>query len=136
MDFSGWITQKYIEWQAEHGARKTINDFAEYIGVSQQTISVWMNGKGTPSGKNLGKISSRLGYEVYDVMDIPRPMPQDLDPSIEAIARFVMVYPPEMREKIRIALEKTMIQAVRENIQNDDQTLVILGDNIHKMVRT
>ena len=61
MDFSGWITKKYIEWQAEHGARKTINDFAEYIGVSQQTISVWMNGKGKPSGKNLGTISSRLG---------------------------------------------------------------------------
>jgi Helix-turn-helix. len=72
--FSDWITKKYLDWQAEAGKRKTIEEFAAYIGVSRPLLNMWMNGDipkpGTPNIKLLEKI---FGPEIYDALGLPRP---------------------------------------------------------------
>jgi transcriptional regulator with XRE-family HTH domain len=75
MNFSQYLELKFIEWQHQAGGRKTVADFAAYLGVAQTTASSYMNGKRTPEGDTLKKIADKLGYDVYDVLNIPRPDP-------------------------------------------------------------
>lgn len=75
MKFRQWIEMKYLEYQRNSGGRKTVLQFAEHLGVSQQTLSNWMNETRTPQGDNVRKIADKLGLEVYDVLGLERPDP-------------------------------------------------------------
>lgn len=74
MNFSEWITKKYIEWRGDSvGHDRSITDFAKSVGVSQSLMSHWMNGDRAPSSH---KTISKLGAiypEVYEVLGIDRP---------------------------------------------------------------
>mgnify|MGYP001016956826 CR=1 FL=1 len=89
MKFSKFLEFKYLEWQQKVG-RKTVKEFAAYIGVSTSTISTWWHENRIPEGENIQKLASKLGIEVYDALDLPRPDPdllyiqqnwQNLDPA-------------------------------------------------------
>ncbi len=72
MEFSEWINRKFVEWRGP--SRKTVTDFAEYIGVPQQTMTHWMTPKSAiPHAKNLKKLVARYGNEVYEVMGLQSP---------------------------------------------------------------
>lgn len=74
MKFSDWLTQKYLDWQQSSGERKTISQFAEWLGVRQPTLSEWMSGKYIPRGsKNVSSLAGKLGDDVYEVLGFPRP---------------------------------------------------------------
>lgn len=75
MSFPEYIEIKFLEWQKSLGKRKNIEDFAAYIGVSQATLSQWMNGKRTPGGENIRLLAEIFGNEVYDIFNLPRPNP-------------------------------------------------------------
>lgn len=91
MDFSDWLNKKFVEYRGD--TRRTISDFAAYIGVRQPVMSNWMKkGGNTPKNVNLLKIAKALGPEVYDVLGLPRP-PLD---NFEAL-------PPAMREALSAA---------------------------------
>jgi transcriptional regulator with XRE-family HTH domain len=47
-NFSDWITRQYLEWQTEQGIRKTLEEFAAYVGVSRPLINMWMNSNQKP----------------------------------------------------------------------------------------
>lgn len=52
--FSDWITKKYLEWQAKQGKRKTLEEFAAYLGVSRPLLNMWINGdKPRPGPANI-----------------------------------------------------------------------------------
>lgn len=68
-----WLDKKYLDWQAKLGERKTLEDFADHLGVSRPLLSFWMNGSREPSEENLIKIAFKLGFQVYDVLEIDRP---------------------------------------------------------------
>ena len=76
MTFSKFLEQKFLEWQQSEGGRRTVKEFAEYLGVSQSTISTWWNEDRKPEGENLVKLALKLGIEVYDALGKERP---DLD---------------------------------------------------------
>lgn len=73
MKFSQFLEMKFLEWQQSQGGRKTVNEFAAYIGVSKSTISTWWNENRSPEGENVQKLAKKLGIEVYDVLGLPRP---------------------------------------------------------------
>ena len=74
--FSNWITGKFLEWQAKQGKRKTLDEFAAYLGVSRPLLNMWMNGdKPRPGQANIKMLSEVFGDEIYDVLDLPRPDP-------------------------------------------------------------
>ncbi len=55
------------------GGRRTVTEFAEHLGVSRDTLNKWMNGTRTPTGKHVDMLVSKLGPEIYDVLDLRRP---------------------------------------------------------------
>ena len=73
--FSQFLENKLIEWQYEIKAKKSLRDFADYLGVTPQLLSMWMNGARKPGYENINKLAEVLGIEVYDSLDIPRPNP-------------------------------------------------------------
>jgi transcriptional regulator with XRE-family HTH domain len=71
--FSDWMTKKYIEWRGD--TRRTVTDFADYVGVSQQTLSQWLNKDDVvPQAKNVTVLADRFGPEIYEVLGLPVPL--------------------------------------------------------------
>ncbi len=73
MKFSQYLEIKFLEWQQSEGGRKTVRQFAAYIGVSPASITQWWNENRVPEGENIQKLANKLGVEVYDVLGLPRP---------------------------------------------------------------
>lgn len=73
--FSEYLESQYLEWQRAQGKRKTIEDFAAWIGVSRPLLNMWMNGNRKPGKESLKLLSGIFGNEVYDVLGYPRPNP-------------------------------------------------------------
>lgn len=95
MTFSQFLELKFLEWQRQQGGRKTVKEFAEYLGVSQSTVSTWWNNNRKPEGENLIKLAVKLGLEVYDVLGKPRP-----DEHLYQILSGWDEYTPEQRRAL------------------------------------
>jgi transcriptional regulator with XRE-family HTH domain len=94
--FSDWITKKYLNWQAEVGKRKTIDDFAAYLGISRPLLNMWMNGdKPRPGPANIKLLAELYGHEVYDAVGIPRP-----NPYLQIITEAFEDIPPDEQRKM------------------------------------
>jgi hypothetical protein len=113
MEFSEWITHKYIEWRGDAvGRERSVTGYAEYLGVTQQLLSGWMNGEFKPAQKNAEKIANKVGGEVYEVLEIPqaeRPVPKNLRELINKI-------PPENQEELRDLIEAYILRQGWERI--------------------
>lgn len=72
--FSDWLRNKYLDWQRQQGGLKTMVEFANYLGVKQQSMSVWINGKQKPDGDNVLKLAEKLGFEVYEILGVDPPV--------------------------------------------------------------
>lgn len=101
MDFRQFLENKYLDWQKETGGRKTVQEFANFLGVHQSTVSTWWNGDRLPQGENIVKLSLKLGLEVYDVLGLERP-----DADLYYIQQNWEQFTPEERRWIRETAEK------------------------------
>jgi len=61
--FSEFMNKKFVEWQAQLGKRKTLEEFASFIGVSRPLLSMWMNGTHTPGNENIKLLNEIFGQE-------------------------------------------------------------------------
>jgi transcriptional regulator with XRE-family HTH domain len=109
MKINDWLHQEFVKWESSYGRRKTVSEFAIYVGVSQSLMSHYLNGTRTPAGDNIEKISAKLGNEIYDILGIPRP-----DPVLQAINNNWDNFTQEERE--------AMINVLRHSA-NSAQTL-------------
>lgn len=73
--FPEFLTKKYLDWQATIGERKTLDEFAIYLGISRPLLSMWLNGTRRPGIKNIELLAELFGVDVYDALDLPRPDP-------------------------------------------------------------
>lgn len=90
MTFHDWFERKYHEWRGD--TRKSMSQFAAYLGVSQATVSAWLNGTrrqpNTP--KMAATLAAKLGPEIYDLLGRTRPTDRQ-DPALtEWTAIFVL----------------------------------------------
>ena len=71
--FRDFIRIKFAEWRGI--GRDSLADFADYLGISQQVLSNWYNGKlkRTPDVGTYNLLIKKYGNEVYDVLGIPNP---------------------------------------------------------------
>jgi hypothetical protein len=95
MDFSDWITKKYIDWRGERvGSESTVTAFADFLGVPQPSMSSWMKkgGKTPKSAKYITLLAVKYP-EIYDVLGIEPPETQE---ELEGL-------PPAFRRRIRSA---------------------------------
>jgi transcriptional regulator with XRE-family HTH domain len=72
--FSTLLERKFLEWQLDVG-RKSQREFADYLGVNRASLTMWLNGDHLPERANIDKLALKLGPEIYDSFDLPRPNP-------------------------------------------------------------
>jgi transcriptional regulator with XRE-family HTH domain len=117
MNFPQFIEQKFLEWQNAEGKRKTLDEFAEYLGVKRSVLSNWLTGRRNPGAESLRQLSAKLGFEVYDVLGLPRP-----DPDLAYISQHWDLVSEEFRRKFR--------QQVEQQLENEE------SKRVHKNRRT
>jgi len=93
--FSIFLERKFLEWQIEIGERKSQAAFADRIGVSRPSITMWMNGTHLPDLENANKLAAVLGPEVYDLLEMPRP-----NPFLQRINHLFPNLTPEHQQKL------------------------------------
>jgi transcriptional regulator with XRE-family HTH domain len=90
-----WLEHQFLDWQRKEGERRTVEEFATWLGVSRGTFNKWLNGDRKPDGESIAILAEKLGVEIYDVLDVPRP-----DPELQAIIRNWARIPAEKRRRL------------------------------------
>ena len=104
MLFSKYLEDQFLLWQQKEGGRRTVTQFSEWLGFPQSTVSTWMNKSSTPKdGDIIRKLSERLGFEVFDVLGLPRP-----DEDLAYISQHWDEVSEEFRRKFREEVEKQL----------------------------
>ena len=97
MEFSDWINAQFMKWQGNR--RRTITEFAAYLGVKQPALSMWMKlEKGSkPDYKNAAKVAEKLGPEIWDVLGLSRPEGDQTPEGLRLVRRMAR----EMEDALR-----------------------------------
>lgn len=106
------LIRKYLEWQASAGTRKTLDEFAAYIGISRPLLNMWTNGKRRPSPEKIKILAELFGNEVYDALNLPRP-----DPDLQYVQAHWINLPLEKRKAIREIAEKYETTSAKSGIK-------------------
>lgn len=106
-----WLHNKFLKWQLESGRKKTVIEFAQYLGIPRGTLNQWMNGERTPTGLYVHKIVERLGPELYDVLGLARPEP--VDPTFQDLANIWGDIPNAIQDEL-LRLARRAIDHQRE----------------------
>src|SRR5690242_16263489 len=53
MKFADYLESKFLAWQQREGTRKTLAEFADYLGASRSILSLWLSGKRKPGPDNI-----------------------------------------------------------------------------------
>lgn len=101
MNFPAFLEKQYLAWQQRAGKRKSLEEFANYLGISQPLLSLWMNGRRKPGTDNIELLANIFGPEIYDSLDLPRP-----DPDLQIIMHLWPLLPEGTRQDIRKQAEK------------------------------
>lgn len=104
--FPKFLEKQFLKWQNESGERKTLDEFAIYLGISRPLLSMWMNGTRRPGSENIVLLVEIFGLEVYDALSLPRPDPF-LSYAKQAISR--------LNERQKKKLTEQIDQYLREN---------------------
>jgi transcriptional regulator with XRE-family HTH domain len=68
-----WLENKYQEWIKKQGGNPSYYAFARYLDVGHSAYAQWSAGVSQPVGDDLAKLAGKLGAEVYDLVNQPRP---------------------------------------------------------------
>lgn len=118
MTFQEWLFNKYLTWQAEQGSPRTETDFADYLGVKQQSLSAWMRGYYKPRGyKAVTQLYKMYGPEALVYLESDPKTPDQLVQPVVELVKAVMSCPEELRDLVVKAIEKTAEEGERENIE-------------------
>ena len=72
-DLGQWLDRQFLQWQISQGGSKTAIEFAQYLEVSRDALYKWKSGKRVPDFESIQKLAKKLGSEIYDVLNLPRP---------------------------------------------------------------
>jgi hypothetical protein len=72
-----WLEKKFQTWRAaQTGHRAGVTQFARHIGISRDDLNNYLLKGARPEAERLEKIGRTLGWEIYDLVGVPRPDPQ------------------------------------------------------------
>jgi len=104
MDFSDWITNKYIQWPGDKRGNKNQTAYARWLKVPQQVVSDWMKKGGTiPHKAKYVNLLAVQYPEIYDVLDLPAPKNHDAFSAL----------PPDFRYRL-LQAEKEVNHVLRD----------------------
>jgi len=78
VEFSDWITGKFVKWRGERvGNSASIAEFAKQFGAPQQLVSSWMKpvakgGKVPRAKKYINALAAVYGDEAYEVFGLSK----------------------------------------------------------------
>ena len=96
-----WLNAKFLEWAQGQGQRKTLREFAEWLGVKEGVLGHWMAGRNKPTGDNIDTLAAKLGPEIYDMLGLARP-----DPLLTQFSKMLDSLPPDEREAFMEQVKK------------------------------
>lgn len=82
--FKEYFFERFIEWEKQQpGKRSSVSAFARWLSdnsynveIKQQLVSDWIKGRFKPSDEKFVLVlAEKLGNEIYDVLQSPRPDP-------------------------------------------------------------
>ena len=77
MKSAEYLNEQFKAWQVQQPRGQDSQSwFARWLGVPDTSLSQWLNGVREPTDRNCHKIASKLGPEIYDILGLPRRMPQ------------------------------------------------------------
>jgi transcriptional regulator with XRE-family HTH domain len=77
-ELARWMNQqRFIFETTIRRGRGTIEDFAQYVGISGINMGRYLEGKQMPSEKTVHKLAEKLGTEIYTIVGMPEKLPSD-----------------------------------------------------------
>jgi transcriptional regulator with XRE-family HTH domain len=131
-----WFFEKMLEYEKSKMRRVTQTEFAQYIGVSQATLSNWMNEVSKPSAEAALKLAAKFyDYEILDLLDYPNPVVTAND-FILPVSELLEQFPEAQRPKVIEAIENTLneILDMQGKFPEEKQTRVMLIKSIRSML--
>ena len=74
---SKFLNDEFVKYINKKGRFTSMSTWARYLGVSNTSMSQWMNAHRLPIGKNAHKLADKMGPKIYDILEMPRLMPRD-----------------------------------------------------------
>jgi transcriptional regulator with XRE-family HTH domain len=77
-ELAKWMNQQRFVYETTvRRGRGTIEDFAQYVGISGINMGRYLEGKQMPSEKTVHKLAEKLGTEIYTIVGMPEKLPSD-----------------------------------------------------------
>ncbi len=132
MTFKEWLYQKFLEWEKSTGERQTGVSFARHLGVTQPALSSWLNGKYIPKGRSLAILAKKLGYDVYDVVGLPRPTIDDLSDEDIQMLELLNRCPTELRGRVVTMFGELISLIEAYGIIDQSQIINVVADTLRQ----
>jgi transcriptional regulator with XRE-family HTH domain len=94
--FANLLKRKLLEISLSKGEIITQSEFARMLGIPQGSMSQYINGTRLPNEENTHKIAKKLGIEVYQILDMPIPLPDD--PNIKNLVIAYQALPSNKKQ--------------------------------------
>lgn len=98
MSVPDFLNKKLLEWQFKENKRKTLDEFASYLGVKRSLLSMWMNGARHPGPEYRKRLIEMFGDEAAEALNE--------DPDLHAIIENWEFLTPEQRKDYRLSIEQ------------------------------
>ena len=90
---AAWLEKKFRAWRvAQTSHRAGVTQFARHIGISRDDLNNYLLKGARPEAERLEKIGQALGWEIYDLVGVPRP-----DPHLHAVTEAFQRLPAAQR---------------------------------------
>ena len=84
--------------------------------------------KYAPKAQNIGKLAQRLGLEIYDLVGIPQPLPQQMDSRIvNELIRLTAQFPKDIQTAIIGFYQKVIPVLDGKTITEEKQILELMA---------
>jgi len=117
MTIKQYLDDEYWKWQSGD-RKKTLIQFAEYLGVEYGALTSWMSGIRKPKYENVVKLAEKLGPDVYDTTGFARPgapgsdlsVPPDFSPGVLGRLRQLILWMKDLTEEERLTVLEEALQ--------------------------
>lgn len=99
-----FLNSAYVDFVQRRGRLTSAAEFARWLGVSNTSLSQWMNGNRLPTGDNIHRLAAKLGPKIYEILELQPLMPDD--PEFQKYAKLWFdASPKAQRAVMEILLE-------------------------------
>lgn len=124
--FGEWLFDKQLDYERSKRRRVNQTEFANHIGVSQATLSNWLNEATRPSAEAALKLAAKFDdYEVMDLLDYPNPI-VTADNFFMPINELLIQFPEEQRPRIIQAIVETLDGLVGLGEHPDEKEIKVM----------